>query len=43
MAKTFLGKHSIVDIWQGSKYASAICYSLFGKIDDAKKIDSVPM
>ena len=31
---TFFVKHSNLDVWQGSEYTSAICYSLFGKIDD---------
>ena len=38
---TFFVKHSILDVWQGSEYASVICYSLFVKIEDANKIDSV--
>ena len=33
----------ILDVWQGSEYASVICHSLFGKIEDANKIDSVAM
>ena len=37
----FFVKHFIVDIWQNSEYASVICYSLFGKIEDVNKIDSV--
>ena len=40
---TFFVKHAILDVWQGSEYASAICYSLFGKIEDANKIDLVVM
>ena len=36
-------KHSILDVWQSSKYASVIYYSLFGKTVDANKIDSVAM
>ena len=35
--KTFFVKHSILDIWQGSKYESVICYPLFGKIEDSNK------
>ena len=31
---TFFVKHSNLDVWQSSEYKSAICYSLFGKIDD---------
>ena len=38
---TFFAKHSNLDVRQGSKYASVICYSLFGKTDDANKIISV--
>ena len=34
-------QHSILDVWQGSEYVSVICYSLFGKIGDTNKIDSV--
>ena len=30
-----------LDVWEGSEYASVICYSLFGKIEDANKLDSV--
>ena len=37
----FLVKHSILDIWQNSEYTSVICYSLFGKIVGANKIDLV--
>ena len=37
----FFNKYSILDVWQGSEYASVIWYSLFGKIEDANKIDSV--
>ena len=36
-------KHSVLDVWQGSEYASAICHSFFGKTEDANKIDSVAM
>ena len=38
---TFFVKHSILDVWQGSEYASVICYSLFVRVEDASKIDSV--
>ena len=35
-------KHSILlYIWQGSENAFVICYSLFGKNEDANKTDSV--
>ena len=37
----FFVKHSILDVRQGSKYTSVICYSLFEKIEDTNKIDSV--
>ena len=40
---TFFVKHSILDIWQGSDYASVISYSLFGKTEDVNKNDSVTM
>ena len=36
-------KHSILDVWQGSEYASVICYSLFGKTEDGNKTDSAAM
>ena len=36
-------KHSILDVLQGSEYASVICYSLFEKTEDANKIDSIAM
>ena len=36
-------KHSILDFWQSSEDASVICNSLFGKIKDGNKIDSVAM
>ena len=26
-------------LWHGSEYVSVFCYSLFGKIEDANKID----
>ena len=32
-----------LDIWQGFEYASVICYSFFGKIENANSIDSVAM
>ena len=41
MLLTFFLKHSILDIWQGSKYTSVIYYSLFGKTEDTNKTDSV--
>ena len=37
----FLGKDSILDAYQGSEYASVVCYSLFGKTKDANKTGSV--
>ena len=40
---TIFVKHSILDVWQSSDYAFVICYSLFGKTEDANKIDSVAM
>ena len=40
-AVIFFVKHSILDVRQGFEYTSVICYSPFGKIEDAKKIDSV--
>ena len=43
MSLNFFVKLSILDVWHGSEYTSAICYSLFGKIDDSNKIDSVAM
>ena len=42
-AVNFFDKHSILDVWQGSGYASVICYLLSGKIEEANKIDSVAM
>ena len=39
----FCIKLFILVIWQSSEYASVICYSLFGKTEDANKIDSVAM
>ena len=27
-----------LDVWQDSEYASVICYSLFGKIQEANKL-----
>ena len=39
---TFLVKGSILDVWQGSEYASVYNLLLiFLKIEDANKIDSV--
>ena len=40
---TLFVKHSILDVWQNSEYASVICYSLFGKIMAANEIDLVAM
>ena len=40
-AFNFFIKHSNLDVRQGSEYAFVICYSLFEKIDDTNKIDSV--
>ena len=37
----FFVKHSILGVWQNSEYAFVICYSLFGKIEGANKIDLV--
>ena len=37
----FLPEPSILEAWQGSEYTPVICYSLFGKIEDTSKIDSV--
>ena len=37
----FFVEHSILCNWQGSENTSVICYSLFGKTEDAIKIDSV--
>ena len=31
----------MLDDWLNTKYASVICYSLFGETEDANKIDSV--
>ena len=28
-------KHSILDVWQSFEYTYVICYSLFGKTEDA--------
>ena len=42
-AINFFVKHSMLDVRQGSEYASVMCYSLFGKIEDTNKIDSVAM
>ena len=38
---SFFVKHFILDVWLDSEYASVICYSLFGKTEDANKIDLV--
>ena len=38
---TFFVKHSILDVCQSFEYASVICYSLFGKFENAYKIDLV--
>ena len=40
---TFFVKHLILDVWLDPVYASVICYSLFGKTEDANKIDLVPV
>ena len=40
---TILEKQSILDAWQSSEYASAICYTLLGKTEDPNKIDSMTM
>ena len=37
----FFLKHSILDPWQNSEYASVICYSLSGNIEGANRIDLV--
>ena len=39
----FFIKHSILDIWQNSEYASVICCSLFGKIEGGNKINLLAM
>ena len=36
-------RDSILDVWQCLEYGSVICDSLFGKTEDANKIDSVAM
>ena len=36
-----LPEPSILEAWQGSEYTPVTCYSLFGKIEDTSKIDSV--
>ena len=33
--------HSILDVWQNSKHAPAICDLYFEKIEDANKFDFV--
>ena len=38
-AVNFFVKHSILDIWQGFEYASVICYSFFGEIEEANEFD----
>ena len=38
-AANFFGKHSIIDVWQNSEYASVICYSLFQKIENVNKFN----
>ena len=43
MLVTFFVKHFILDVWLDSEYPSVICYLLFGKTEDANKIDSVAM
>ena len=40
MAKSLFFKHSILDVWEGPEHASVTCYSLFGEIEEANKIDS---
>ena len=39
----FRTKHSILDVLQGSEYASVVCYSLFEETKDANKIDLIAM
>ena len=34
-------KHFILDVWLDSEYACVICYSLFGKTEDANQTDLV--
>ena len=44
MAKSpelFFVRHFILDVWLDSEYVDVICYLLFGKSEDANKIDSV--
>ena len=41
MRLTFSVKQFILDVWLDSEYASVIFYLLFGKTEDANKIDSV--
>ena len=38
-AVNFFVKHSILDVWQNSEYASVICYSLFQKIENVNKFN----
>ena len=40
---TIFTQQSILDVWQGSKYVSVICYSSLGETEDVNKIDSVTM
>ena len=42
-AVDFLLKHSILDVWLNSEYASVIWSSLLGKIEDANEFDIVVM
>ena len=39
----FFVEHSISDVWQGSEYEFVISDSLFGKIDDTNKNNSVAL
>ena len=43
MLFTVFVKHSFLDVSQSFEDTSVICYSLFGKTEDANKIDSVAM
>ena len=43
IAVNFFVKQSNLNVWQGSKCTSVICYSLFGTIETANKIASVAM
>ena len=40
-AVNYFSKHSILDVWQSSAYASVICYTLFGKTEEPDSIDLV--